>query len=284
MLMSVVYTTVNGRLVEENRNGVVTRYVPDTLGNVSKTADVNGNIASETTYWPFGEVRTQVGTNPSPWGFCGVWGYLQDAAARLYVRARYLRTDVGRWLTVDPFWPGEPAYGYARNAPTKKVDPSGLAITFPIWGPIAGGGVLVILAKLLAIALAVLIALLLLWGIEKLRSWICKKMYKLLKEMCGDENHREPDIKCGQCSWDDSCLALFYKFQAYRRCAELQMYYSAFCYGDVDEAYLKRIREYGRILGKCMIIFFYKCASKTMPGRGPFIPIGVPPLFTTSVH
>ena len=126
MPMSVVYTTVNGRLVEENRGGVVTRYIPDTLGNVIKTADVNGNITSETTYWPFGEVRTQVGTNPSPWGFCGIWGYLQDAAARLYVRARYLRADLGRWITVDPLWPGEPAYGYARNGPVTLVDASGM--------------------------------------------------------------------------------------------------------------------------------------------------------------
>ena len=125
MPMSVVYETVNGRLVEENRGGVVTRYLPDTLGSVIKTADVNGNITSETTYWPFGEVRTQVGTNPSPWGFCGIWGYLQDAAARLYVRARYLRADLGRWMAVDPVWPGESAYNYVRARPTELIDPSG---------------------------------------------------------------------------------------------------------------------------------------------------------------
>jgi len=125
MPMSVVYATVNGRLVEENRGGVVTRYLPDTLGNVIKTADVNGKITSETTYWPFGEVRTQTGKNPSPWGFCGVWGYLQDTAARLYVRARCLRADLGRWMTVDPLWPGEPAYGYGSSRPLDSIDYSG---------------------------------------------------------------------------------------------------------------------------------------------------------------
>ena len=92
MPMSVRYTTVNGRVLCENRGGVETFFMPDTLGNVIETRDMaTGVKTSETTYWPYGEVRTQTGTNPSPWGFCGIWGYLQDAAARLYVRARYLR-------------------------------------------------------------------------------------------------------------------------------------------------------------------------------------------------
>ncbi len=83
MSMSVVYATVNGCLVQENRGGVVTRHVADTLGSVIQTRDAAGNQTSSTTYWPFGEVRTQTGTNPSPWGFCGTLGYFKlDAAAR----------------------------------------------------------------------------------------------------------------------------------------------------------------------------------------------------------
>lgn len=124
--MSVTYATVHGRLVEETRNGVVTEYVPDTLGNVIKTTDESGNVTSETTYWPFGEVRTQTGTNPSPWGFCGVWGYLTDAVSRMYVRARHYRADTSRWLTTDQFWPWEPVYSYANNLPATLIDPSGL--------------------------------------------------------------------------------------------------------------------------------------------------------------
>lgn len=125
MAMSVTYATVHGRLVEENRGGVVTEYVPDTLGNVIMTTDESGTVTSTTTYWPFGEVRTQTGTNPSPWGFCGVWGYLTDAVSRMYVRARHYRADTARWLTVDPFWPDESAYGYADNAPIDNFDPEG---------------------------------------------------------------------------------------------------------------------------------------------------------------
>jgi RHS repeat-associated protein len=127
MAMSVTYATVHGRLVEENRGGLVTEYVPDTLGNVIMTTDESGTVTSTTTYWPFGEVRSQTGSNPSPWGFCGVWGYLTDAVSRMYVRARYYRADASRWLTVDPVWPIEQTYQYVDGTPTTITDRTGLA-------------------------------------------------------------------------------------------------------------------------------------------------------------
>ena len=125
MALSVVYATVNGELVEETRDGVTTTYVSDTLGSVIQTRSAAGTQTSSTTYWPFGEVRTSTGSNPSPWGFCGAWGYFKDAINRLYVRARILKPDLSRWLTVDPFWPGERAYGYVRNSPGLLIDPIG---------------------------------------------------------------------------------------------------------------------------------------------------------------
>jgi RHS repeat-associated protein len=134
MAMSVTYVTVHGRLREETRGGVTTRYLGDTLGSVIKTTDTSGNVTSTTTYWPFGEVRTQTGTNPSPWGFCGVWGYLTDAVSRMYVRARHYRADTSRWLTVDPLWPSKDAYNYVRTTPTTLIDRSGMYETGPDLG------------------------------------------------------------------------------------------------------------------------------------------------------
>jgi RHS repeat-associated protein len=127
MAMSVVYATVNGVLVEEDRGGVVTCYVSDTLGSVAKTTESTGAVTSETTYWPFGETRTSSGANPSPWGFVGVLGYYMDTAARLYVRARLLRTDLSRRLSVDPFWPAEHLYQYCSESPIRCTDRSGTA-------------------------------------------------------------------------------------------------------------------------------------------------------------
>jgi RHS repeat-associated protein len=134
----VNYTTVNGRILHEDRGGVKTLFMPDTLGNVIETRNMDtGAQTSSTTYWPYGEVRTQTGTNPSPFGFCGKWGYYTQAGQPTYVRARYYRPNLGRWQTVDPLWPWESAYGYAKIDPLKQIDPTGLYTE----GPDKGGPV-----------------------------------------------------------------------------------------------------------------------------------------------
>ncbi|HRD31246.1 MAG TPA: RHS repeat-associated core domain-containing protein [Fimbriimonadaceae bacterium] len=131
MPMAVRYTTVDGQVLCENRGGVKTLFMPDTLGNVIETRNMDtGAQTSSTTYWPYGEVRTQTGTNPSPFGFCGVWGYYTQAGQPTYVRARYYRPNLGRWQTVDPLWPWQMPYRFASN-PLTSVDASGLAAIYP---------------------------------------------------------------------------------------------------------------------------------------------------------
>lgn len=125
MAMSVVYATVGGVLVEEDRGGAVTCYVSDTLGSVVKTTDTAGAVTSATTYWPFGEVRTSSGTNPSPWGFIGTLGYYKDSSLRLYIRARYYLASGSRWLTIDPLWPSAEPFGYCSSMPNQLFDPTG---------------------------------------------------------------------------------------------------------------------------------------------------------------
>jgi hypothetical protein len=36
-------------------------------------------------YWPFGEIQSETGTNPSPWSFVGLFGYLRDMSSRLAI-------------------------------------------------------------------------------------------------------------------------------------------------------------------------------------------------------
>ncbi|RYG95002.1 MAG: RHS repeat-associated core domain-containing protein [Alphaproteobacteria bacterium] len=135
---TTTYTTVAGQILHENRNGVETELVPDPLGSVIQTRNSAGNTVSSTVYWPYGEVRTETGTNPTPWGFVGTYGYYRDSAESTYVRARYYRPSLTRWQTVDPLWPDESAYGYAGGMPTMRIDPSGLAVfLLPIGGAIA---------------------------------------------------------------------------------------------------------------------------------------------------
>jgi len=125
MAMSVTYVTINGVLVEEGRSAIVTTYVPDTLGSVIKTIDEAGNVTSNVTYWPFGEVSTSDGNNPSPWRFCETWGYYAELNGRLYVRARGLASDHCRWLSLDPVWPEEQPYAYVNNDPLDSLDFTG---------------------------------------------------------------------------------------------------------------------------------------------------------------
>ncbi len=125
MAAAVTYTNFGGMLVHENRGGVETEYVNDTLGSLVECRDASGTKTYEATYWPYGEIRTSSGTNPSPWAFVGLLGYYRESASRTYVRARYYRQEVARWMTEDPLWPGELAYVYANADPVEQHDRSG---------------------------------------------------------------------------------------------------------------------------------------------------------------
>ena len=132
MAMKVVYTNFCGQLIHEDRGGVETEYVPDTLGSVMKCRSATGTTTYTADYWPYGEVAGSTGTNAGPWGFGGTLGYYTDSVSgSLYVRARILLPNYGRWATVDPLWPGEAAYVYGNSCPVQEADPYGL---FPgIW-------------------------------------------------------------------------------------------------------------------------------------------------------
>jgi len=143
-VMSVAYTTINGKIVSEKRNGVPSDYIPDALGSTIALLSDTHQITDKWTYWPNGQVRTRTGTNPTPFTFVGTRGYHSDIVNNsAYVQARILRPELARWQTVDPRWPIERAYLYAGANPASAVDPSGTntiedicqALTNPTVGP-----------------------------------------------------------------------------------------------------------------------------------------------------
>lgn len=134
MPMTVTYTTVNGQILSENRGGVVHHFVPDPQGNVVMVQDVAGNTVYPAEYDPYGNVQSETGTNPSDLGYVGTLGYITDSPSDLYVRARYLKPGLGRWLTKDPLWPEESGFVYAGSAPNMWVDPNGMVRQKPIKG------------------------------------------------------------------------------------------------------------------------------------------------------
>ena len=115
-------------VVSETRNGVESDYISDTLGSTIGLMDSAGVMTDRWEYWPQGEVVSRTGTNPTPLTFLGILGYFQDVLSKLfYVRARHLRVDLARWLTVDPLWPTTGAYVYCEDAAVGCSDSSGLA-------------------------------------------------------------------------------------------------------------------------------------------------------------
>jgi RHS repeat-associated protein len=84
----------------------------------------------------FGEALIS-GTSMNPFRYLGRKGYYADIDVGLcYVRRRYLRPALGRWLSIDRLarlGQTENLYWYALNRPTILVDPTGgaaIAISF----------------------------------------------------------------------------------------------------------------------------------------------------------
>src|SRR5438876_9198170 len=98
MATTVRYTTVNGEIIAEKRNGVRKFYVPDPLGSTVALLDNTQAQTDTFSYWPYGEQRTRTGTTATPFQYVGTQGYYRDSASKTYVRARVLDTQKGRWL------------------------------------------------------------------------------------------------------------------------------------------------------------------------------------------
>jgi RHS repeat-associated protein len=127
MAMSVVYATINGQIVSENRGGVISYYAPDNLGSTVALLDTTGTVTDTFTYWPYGEMQNHVGSSVTPFTFCGTIGYYLDVlGSQIYVKARYLRQSLARWQTLDPGWPRQGAYNYVASSPISLTDSTGL--------------------------------------------------------------------------------------------------------------------------------------------------------------
>ncbi len=117
-----------GGLSSERRGSTSNFYGFDQQANSRILVSIGGNITDSYLYKAFGEELAASGTTVNPMRFGGQVGYYRDIASRLYVRARHLRADLGRWMSRDPigFSGGINIYRYGNNDPLKNVDPSGL--------------------------------------------------------------------------------------------------------------------------------------------------------------
>ncbi len=123
------YHTLNGELLGETGPGGRRFYGKDALGSVVATYDQNGTLENTYRYKPYGGLLSKTGSAPDPrFMWTGSTGSRTTGAsyAEQYNRARHYGSRQAGWTSVDPLWPGLPAYEYALSAPTAYTDASGL--------------------------------------------------------------------------------------------------------------------------------------------------------------
>jgi hypothetical protein len=123
MGLSTSYYTVDGEIIGESTNGTRLDYLTDALGSVTAKVNQVGSVASTARYKPYGD---QLSGSTYIFGWVGSYGY-RKAVNGSYVRARHYSKLIGAWTTVDPLWPEEHSYGYAKGNTSTYDDFTGFS-------------------------------------------------------------------------------------------------------------------------------------------------------------
>ncbi|HJP82670.1 MAG TPA: RHS repeat-associated core domain-containing protein, partial [Fimbriimonadaceae bacterium] len=112
--------------ISERRSGVSKWSHQDYLGSTKALTNSSETVTDTRQYDAFGLQTGSTGSNPTPFGFAGGWGYQSDETGLQLLGHRYYDPSTGRFLTRDPVQDGRNWYGYCDNNPIKSVDPEGL--------------------------------------------------------------------------------------------------------------------------------------------------------------
>jgi RHS repeat-associated protein len=144
-LSQVVEEIQNGQVIKQYTHGadglisqrqlidgqrVTSFYGKDGHGSVRYLTDSNGNITDAYDYDAFGNLINRTGNTPNDYLYAGE--RLDSDLGFYYLRARFLNTVTGRFLTQDTFegTNNDPLslhkYTYTKNNPINNIDPSGL--------------------------------------------------------------------------------------------------------------------------------------------------------------
>jgi RHS repeat-associated protein len=131
-------------LINQRQASDVSFYGYDGHGSVRFLTDTSGAVTDRYDYDAFGVLISVAGGTENAYRYAGE--QYDSNLEMLYLRARYMRAETGRFWTVDGFAGNaqEPLslhkYLYAQNNPSNRVDPSGLVssvdvvVTIPIRG------------------------------------------------------------------------------------------------------------------------------------------------------
>lgn len=129
LLRSYVYGY--GLLAQISAAEVPRYYHFDPQGNTLALSDATGAVTDRYAYSPYGETSAS-GTSINPFRFVGQYGVMDDLNGLHYMRARYYRADLGRFMGLDRVEEGLGTpqalnrYAYGQGNPIVGLDPSGL--------------------------------------------------------------------------------------------------------------------------------------------------------------
>jgi len=112
----------------------------DALGSASELTNAAGIVLDSYAYGPFGLMVEKSKAASNPFEFVGEYGLMDDGNGLIHMGVRVYDSSTGGFLTRDPL-NSEPAYLYANDTPTNRVDPLGLStttVTIPIEPPFGG--------------------------------------------------------------------------------------------------------------------------------------------------
>ncbi|MEV4341021.1 RHS repeat-associated core domain-containing protein [Streptomyces sp. NPDC049590] len=126
----------SGTLVAMRSTGSSQYYLTDAQNSVIGLVDASGKRTATYTYGPYGEPRTNTGTQ-QPFRFTSA--YL-DPTGLYKMGARYYDPNLGRFTQPDPSGKENNPYLYAAGDPVNSSDPTGL-FSWPDVGSAVGGAV-----------------------------------------------------------------------------------------------------------------------------------------------
>jgi RHS repeat-associated protein len=134
---NVVYTQGSGTygdlISQRRKSGSIwtpSYYVFDGIGSTDRVLDSSQASLATYLFRAYGDLVTSTGSLTNAFQYIGRWGYYFDSAgiSDYYVRARWYRTGIARWLSIDAIWPYGDInwYRYVMNNPISGIDPAGL--------------------------------------------------------------------------------------------------------------------------------------------------------------
>ena len=126
-------------LVEQIDSANVAHYYHyDPTGSTLALSNTAGVVTDSYAYTPYGET-TASGTTVNPFRYVGKLGVMDDGNGMQYMRARYYRPEVARFMSLDQLAGSADRpqslnrYAYALGNPVMGVDPSGLEATGTVY-------------------------------------------------------------------------------------------------------------------------------------------------------